>query len=225
MGIDINILHFVNGNYSLFLDGFANTITYGWTWFVLYIFLGVMIVRNNKTMPQILLIFGCGILGILLAGGVNDAVIKPAFGRLRPCFDPEVSATVHIVKGFSASGYSFVSSHAANTFSLAMFFTLLTRSTLLSVSLFSWATINAWTRIYLGAHYFTDVLAGMILGLVVGAIVYVIYHKVFYRISPHVRYVSSHYTCTGYANGDIDACVVVIIITLMAALLKTIIFI
>lgn len=223
MDIDILILKLFNGSSSQFLDTLAVTLTNGLVWIPLYIFLSILVIKNNKTLPQILLAFGCGILGVLLSGVLSDLVVKPWVARPRPCNDPELKYLVQTVVGYHANGYSFFSSHAANTFSLAMFFTLLVRSRLLNITLFSWAFLNAWTRIYLGVHWFTDVLTGLTWGLITGCLMYLLYYKVFYAISPHTKYVSTQYTSTGYSFADIHMCVAIIVFTIAFSIVRSVI--
>lgn len=222
--MDHFILQLVNGNYSCFLDNLSLALTSELTWVAFYVTLMLLVIKNNKTMSQIGLIIGCAFLAILFTGILNDAVIKPYFARLRPCYDPEVMDIIHYVKGLRCSNYSFFSSHAANTFSIAIFFCLLTRSVTLSVTMFSWAAINAWTRVYLGAHYFTDVLAGTVWGLVFGALVYFfIYRKVYDRITPFARYISTKYTSTGYAHTDIHVSISIFLLTVIGCVIYAIV--
>lgn len=224
MDIDLFILKMLNGSDSVFLDHLAVSLTNGWVWIPLYIMFGVLVVKNNKTMSQIFLIFGCGVLGVLLSGVLSDLIIKPIVMRPRPLFDPALQHLVQTVPGYKVSGYSFFSSHAANTMSLAVFFTILVRSTRLSVILFAWTLTNCWTRIYLGVHWFTDVLTGAVWGAIVAVAMYFIYRKVFYMISPRVKYVSSQYTSTGYALKDINMCILVVLFTCIYCIIKSIIY-
>ena len=156
--MDMYFLELLNGSNSLFLDRFAVAFTTGYTWIPLYVSLAVLVVRNNKTMGQIMLIFGCVLLGVLASGLLSDYIVKPYYMRPRPCYDPEFRHMVHTVAGYSANGYSFFSSHAANTMMLSVFVTLLVRGKVLSPLLFAWSLMNAWTRLYLGVHWFTDVI-------------------------------------------------------------------
>lgn len=225
MEIDRIILQIFNGSDSLFLDRFVVTLTHGLSWVPMYIVLAILIIKNNKTMSQILLIFGCGIVGVLLSGVLSDLIIKPIVMRPRPFNDPEWSEMVKTVSGYHASGYSFFSSHAANTFSLAVFFSLLVRSKLLSFTLISWSLFNAWTRLYLGVHWFTDVMTGLTWGAIVAFAMYSLYRYVFYHISPKVKYVSSKYTSTGYAYTDIYACVCIVVFTFLFGIFRAVIVI
>ena len=82
--------------------------------------------------------------------------------------------------------YGFVSSHAANVFSLAIFLTLRYRKSLASsthkrknaclfpILIFLWAAIVGYSRPYLGKHYPGDVICGAMLGLAIGTLVHLI---------------------------------------------------
>lgn len=222
MGIDIFFLRLLNGSDSMFLDRLAVTLTSGYVWIPLYVFLAFLVIKNNKSMSQILLVFFCGIIGVLLSGGLSDLVVKPLVMRHRPCFDPVWSGMVQTVEGYSVRGYSFFSSHAANTMSLAVFFSLLTRHRIMSIVLIAWSFFNAWTRIYLGVHWFTDVLTGLLWGALTGVLVYILYYRLFYRISPKVKYVSTKYTVTGYSHNDIYMCMSIITLTVIYGILRSV---
>lgn len=170
-------------------------------------------------MGQIMLIFGCVLLGVLASGLLSDYIVKPYYMRPRPCYDPEFRHMVHTVAGYSASGYSFFSSHAANTMMLSVFVTLLVRGKVLSPLLFSWSLMNAWTRLYLGVHWFTDVVVGLAWGAVVGVLVYLLY----YKLAPRAKYISSKYTGTGYDKNDIDVCISIMMLTVIYCFFRVII--
>jgi undecaprenyl-diphosphatase len=61
--------------------------------------------------------------------------------------------------------YGFCSSHAANSFALAMAVYLLNKNKWVGFILFFWAFLISYSRIYLGAHYPLDVFVGAILGI------------------------------------------------------------
>ena len=89
---------------------------------------------------------------------------------------PIIMQMVNVVNNYRAGGrFGFISSHAANAFGFAMFMTLLLRNKLLGITLFIWATINAYTRIYLGVHFISDIVPGMLSGLLFGFVAYHIY--------------------------------------------------
>ncbi|MFQ9809824.1 MAG: phosphatase PAP2 family protein [Segatella copri] len=76
--------------------------------------------------------------------------------------------TIQVVDNMRLKSFSFCSAHAANTLSLAIFFSLLIRSKLVTWTLLLWSLVNCWTRLYLGVHYPVDILCGLAIGAVVG---------------------------------------------------------
>lgn len=79
-----------------------------------------------------------------------------------------LSEMVHIVGGYRGGSYGFPSCHAANSFALASFLTLLFANRKLSLFIFAWAVLNSYSRVYLGVHYPGDLLVGAIIGTAVG---------------------------------------------------------
>jgi len=77
---------------------------------------------------------------------------------------------VHTLNDKCGGQYGFVSSHAANTFALAMFVGMLFRKKLKWMFIFMlfWAGFVSYSRIYSGVHYPADVVAGTLLGTGVG---------------------------------------------------------
>lgn len=217
--LDQHVFAALNGSDSLFFDGVMTTLTSGFTWIPLYISLLYLIIKNNETMAQIVLIIGCCCLCIFLAEGMSDFIIKPLVGRLRPSNDPLIKYTVDIVDNVRGDAYGFFSAHAANTFSIATFFCLLVRNKLLSTCLIVWSLINCYTRIYLGLHYPGDILCGLIWGVIVGVVVYILYHKIYFRISPKLNYISTQYTSTGYSLIDIDVVISILMFSYCYAII------
>ena len=86
-------------------------------------------------------------------------VLKNGIRRHRPC---EVISSVN-ERVSPSDQFSFPSGHTAAAFVMA---TLLSYfSPILSMPLFSWALLVGFSRIYLGVHYPTDILAGLVIGL------------------------------------------------------------
>lgn len=221
--IDRSILAFFNGSDSLFVDNLAVILTSGLTWIPLYLSLLYVVIKNNETMKQIMLVIGCVILSIVLSDGVADFIVKPMVERLRPSNDPLIKYTVNVVEGIRGNSYSFFSAHASNTFCIAMFFSLLVRNKVFVITMVSWSLINCWTRMYLGLHYPSDILVGLIWGGVSGSFAYYIYIKSYLRIYKDFNYISSRYTSTGYNRFDADIVLLVLILTLLFAITKALI--
>ena len=84
---------------------------------------------------------------------------------------PDLQGIVVSVNHYVADGYSFFSSHTANAFVLAVFFSLLVRDRIFSILMIVWSIIVSLTRPYLGVHYPSDVLVGMIFGSSVAVLI------------------------------------------------------
>lgn len=223
IAVDKELLYWFNGSNSLFLDSLVPMLTNGLTWIPLYIGLLYLVVKNNETMAQIGLAVGSVLLCIVLAGGVDDAIIKPLASRLRPCNDPMVKYQLSLIPGTLEQSYSFFSAHAANTMSLAVFMCFLIRDRLLGISLIIWSLCNCWTRLYLGVHFPFDVLTGIVYGALVGFGVYLLYWKTYYKFNPKLNYISTQFTSTGYAKSDIDVVIAILVITLAVAVIGALI--
>lgn len=106
---------------------------------------------------------------ILLSDQLSSTIIKPLVHRIRPCNNPDINA--RLLLAYGGSGYSFVSSHAANHFALATFFSLLlpaTKKKLWVPILVLWAASISFSQVYVGIHYPADVTAGALLGIAIG---------------------------------------------------------
>lgn len=218
MELDRALLGFFNGSDSLFMDGVMTTLTSGFSWIPLYLSLFYLVVKNNETMTQIMWVVCCVVLCVILSGGVADFVVKPWIARWRPSNDPLIKYTVDVVNDMRGTNYGFFSAHAANTFSIALFFCLLVRNKLFNTFLILWSLVNCYTRMYLGLHYPGDILCGLLWGAIVAVSVYMLYRKIYFKISPKLNYISTQYTSTGYSLCDIDVVISVLVFTFCYAI-------
>ncbi len=217
---DIEIMNLIGGNHSLFADSFMSVLTHPFTWIPFYIALFIMIIKNNETIKHILFIMLMVFMSVLFSGILDNIAVKPFFARLRPFADPAASPLLSLVPGVDDSGYSFFSAHSANTMAVAVFLSLMVRSRVFTLLMMAWSLINGYSRIYLCAHYPSDVLAGLLWGALIGLIVYIIYGKIARKIEPVYSYVSSEYTSRGYSFGDIDMATSVFVFTLIYGVIR-----
>lgn len=222
--IDRTLLAFFNGSESLYVDNLAVALTSGFTWIPLYLSLLYVVIKNSETMKQIMLVIGCVCLCIILSDGLADFIMKPMVGRFRPSQDPLLKYAVDVVNGTRGTLYGFFSAHASNTFCIAVFFSLLVRNSKFVTAMIAWSLVNCWTRMYLGLHYPGDILAGLLWGGMVGAFVYFVYIKAYLRMYPDFNYISSQYTTTGYNRVDIDIVLIVLTLTLLYAVMRSLLF-
>ena len=207
IAFDKQLLLQVNGSESLYLDRLIRILTNAVTWIPLYLSLFYIVIRNNETAAKILLVLAGAGLCVFFAGSLDDMIVKPTVARWRPTHDPEIGLLVDIVDGYRGGKYGFFSAHAANTFSIAVYFCWLVRSKLLSLALVLWSFTNCYTRLYLGVHYPGDILVGLTWGFIVGTAVYFLIR----RFTPgKIR----------YERRDADIPVTVLVLTLIYALIK-----
>lgn len=218
---DKYLLLMVNGSESLFLDGLAKTLTTATTWIPLYVALFILVLRNNDTFAKVLLVLMEAGLCVFIAGSLDDMVVKPLVARWRPTHDPEIGMAVDVVNGYRGGPYGFFSAHASNTFSLAIFFSLLIRSRVLTVALVTWSLVNCWTRMYLGVHYPGDILCGLLWGGLVGTGIWYLHRRVCKRPFESTGFISAQYTSSGYQMADVDVVISVLVLTLLYAILKS----
>ena len=102
------------------------------------------------------------IVTIVCSDQLSSFVIKPLVGRLRPCI---TLANVRMFVG-CGSGYSFPSSHAVNNFAAASVLAYYYRR--YASAFYAFAALIAFTRVYVGVHYPSDVTGGALIGTAVG---------------------------------------------------------
>ena len=110
----------------MFWDGFMWTVTDTKTWIPAVLVLLYVVFKNNRV-PQGIVITLMFALCVTLADQFASGLCKPYFARFRPTQDPELMYLVQTVNDYRGGLYGFISSHAANTFAVAMFASLLVR--------------------------------------------------------------------------------------------------
>lgn len=219
---DKELLLWFNGSNSLFLDSLIMTLTNAKTWIPLYLALFYVVVKSNTNVRDVLLVLAGAGLCVLLAGTIDDTIVKPLVARWRPGRDPEIGMLVDTVDGYRGGKYGFFSAHACNTFSLAIFLSLLMRQRLLTIALVSWSLINCYTRLYLGVHFPGDITVGLIWGGIVGYSAYRIYCYALRRIALRRNPQAPASACrpASYSSRLCDIPIAVLVLTIIFALSK-----
>jgi len=102
-------------------------------------------------------------------------VFKDFFMRPRPCRQEGVTEFARIIAE-RCGKYGFYSAHASSTFALAFFLGSIFKKKIPSLIgyLLVWASLVAYSRIYLGVHYPGDILIGAIFGILYGYLLYLL---------------------------------------------------
>ncbi len=192
---DTDLLLTFNSKGIAFLDTLFITCTTTLTWLPFFLGAVIMLCRSRLSALQVLLVIGGALLGLLIADGVAEGIVKPWVQRLRPCNEPALNGIVHIVNNYRSTDYSFFSGHATNTSMLAMLLITLVRNRHFAFAAALWSLLNCYTRLYLAQHYPTDIIVGLLWGSTVGAIIGTRLHR-YLRI--HTTTSSAHHPASPY---------------------------
>jgi undecaprenyl-diphosphatase len=180
--LDRKIFFLINSHHHTRIDYAMFWMSNELIWIPFYMVLTGMIIyffrkKSWVVIPSLLLLF--------TASDQLSGLIKNSVRRFRPCHNESFGHLVHIIKNCGGQ-YGFVSSHAANTFALATFITLLMKGKYEYIGwlLFLWAAVISYSRIYLGVHYPADVAGGALLGILLGVGVYRINKWVIAKVFP-----------------------------------------
>jgi undecaprenyl-diphosphatase len=109
---------------------------------------------------------------VILSDTLGADLLKPLFGRLRPCHPDALAAGARCLDG-TKSSFSFPSAHAMNIFAQAILLARLYPAG--GIFFYLFAALIGLSRIYIGVHYPLDVIGGAAAGSAIGAGIYAIY--------------------------------------------------
>lgn len=156
--IDIELLRIINLNRNIALDPTFNVITHSASPISISIPVGVLtyaFLKKDSTIKQ---------KGVRLALGISSAalitsLVKVTVQRSRPFVTyPEIDNQT------DAGSYSFPSGHTSNAFATATALSLNFRKWYVVIPSYTWAAAVGYSRMHLGVHYPSDVLAGALVG-------------------------------------------------------------
>ncbi len=175
--LDKQILLWINGMNTPFLDFVMYWMSERFVWIPLYLWLIWLMWKHYG--KQIWLILAGVVLMMLISDMGTVHLFKNIFHRFRPCHNAEIGPLIHLVKGHCGGNYGFISSHASNSFSVTLFSVLLLRRNYywLPWVLFTWCSAVSFSRIYLGVHFPADVFVGACWGMLSAVIVVFVIKK------------------------------------------------
>ncbi len=176
---DQSLFLFLNGLHCAFLDPIMVFITGNFSWVPLYVAIIFFLFWKRDWRWGIL-----ALAAVLLTFALTDQLavhlFKNTVQRLRPCHEPSLSGLMRSLE-YCGGQFGFVSNHAANTFGLAMITSSLFAKKWYSWSIFLWAAIVSYSRIYVGKHYPLDIICGALFGVLMAWCVWKLFQGISHK--------------------------------------------
>ncbi len=170
--LDSNLLVYLNGFGSSWRDPIWLAITRQENWTPLFLFL-LYIMYKKLGLQQTLLAIGVIALLVLFTDQATNFV-KGHYGRLRPTNNILINSGMRQVQ--MRYSFSFWSGHAANSMAVTLFVYLISRKYIKYIGFFFlWPLVFAYSRIYLGLHYPSDIFMGYLFGTLMGFLGYFLF--------------------------------------------------
>lgn len=164
--MDEKIFYFINHlPHNLFLDKFAMLVHYLTREGLLYFILAAILLLFKR--QKIYTSVKTGLIVGLSTFIINDYILKFLFLRTRPFL---VLSNVHFIPPAPTS-YSMPSGQIAVAFSLAVIIWKFYPRTKAAYLSFGFALLVGLDRIYMGHHYPSDVLVGVVVGCIISAVI------------------------------------------------------
>ena len=163
--IDHTLFLFLNGRHNAFFDSIIFQATKSMLWIPLYLIFLYLVFRQYTWKTLLILVIAA--IMILVSDQLAN-LFKDTVQRLRPSQEPGLA--VHLVNAYKGGQYGFYSSHATNTFSIAVFLIVLIGKKFkwFFILALLWSSFMSYTRIYLGLHFPGDIMAGIVMGSLIG---------------------------------------------------------
>ena len=175
--LDTDLFIFLNNLGSEHFDFLWLAITNKYTWIPFYFFLIYLYFNSKKLKPKSIFFFFFVIGLMILFTDQSSNLTKQHFQILRPCHDESIYELIRVVKEGCGGLYGFFSAHASNSFAIASFFYFsFTNYNKWRKFLFLWAAIIAYSRVYCGVHFPSDVVIGGAYGLASGYLAFIFYN-------------------------------------------------
>lgn len=169
---DQNLTLEINSWHSEFTDPIWEFFSDIPVWIPMYVLIAALIIWRLGWKKGFIILAAAGLTFGFCDQSSN--FLKALTERLRPCNDPYMIRNgLHILE--HGGMYGFFSAHAANAFGLATstFIGLRADKRLkykaYGAWMFTWAFLVAVSRIFVGKHFFGDVIVGSMVGLAAGA--------------------------------------------------------
>lgn len=175
---DKAILIYFQTIHNVFLDNVFWYISEAWIFIPVWIWALIKVYQSRVFYP-----FWKTLVLLITVITINDQlcnVFKYHYKRLRPTHDIEWQDKIKPVHNYLGGTYGFYSAHAANSAAITtLAILLITHQNKKKYWLIFYPLLTGISRIYLGVHYFTDIIVGWIMGIIVSYLLYLLFLKIF----------------------------------------------
>lgn len=154
------VMEWFSGIHGTPLDILFEGLSYSATAGIIWLVLGALIMWSGRRADGASMM-----LSVVLALCICDLVLKPIVDRDRPFDELDLDVLMSI-----PTTSSFPSGHTASAFAGAVSLLMIDRRW--GIAALAYATLVALSRVYVCAHWPTDVMAGAVLGAAMAAIVF-----------------------------------------------------
>lgn len=161
-------------------DSFWLYITFIENWIPFYSMLGILFLYLFGFKKSFILFLTLVVMVFCVY--LTSLLFKHLIERPRPCQSlVDIDHLRFLIT--NCKKFGFPSTHASLHFALAIFLGKLLRpyGMYIPILFFLWASLVAYSRIYVGVHYLSDIIAGMIIGISFGFLFFFLSKKLFLK--------------------------------------------
>ena len=164
---NLKLFFLINGHHNSFLDEIMYLLSSTEIWIPVYLFILFTLYKVYKNKSWIFIV---SVISMIIISDKISTFFKYVMKTLRPSHEIYLKPVIHLSKAGPGGLYGYVSSHASNFFSLAVFLIVLlpNKYNWFKIIFFLSAILVAYSRIYNGVHYPFDVVRGILLGASIG---------------------------------------------------------